>query len=310
MSTYRSEGGQPLLTVAMPVFNGGRFLRLALLSIIHQSFSDWELILIDDGSNDHAVEGVADIVDPRIRIIRDGENKGLAARLNEAIDLASGKYFARMDQDDISHPERFSKQLALLQGDQSLDLVGAKCVTISENNHIVGFLPGPVTHKEICLKPWLGFYLPHPTWLGRTAWFRQYRYMLPGPYCCEDQELLLRTHQCSRFHVLPEYLLAYRLRDRFDFAKAWRTRKTLFGIQSRYFRNKKEYWSAGLAQVGFCLRLAKDIWTLIIQSSTVFLGKTSRRVVISDPNTEEWCEIIEKFDFVENDNSICGGKVA
>ena len=73
----------PLVTVAMPVFNAGEYLRLAILSIIRQTFTNWELLLVDDGSTDKAVENIADIDDARIRIIRDGKNKGLAARLNE-----------------------------------------------------------------------------------------------------------------------------------------------------------------------------------------------------------------------------------
>lgn len=286
---------RPLLTVAMPVFNGGTQLRPALLSILRQSFTDWELILIDDGSTDRGVEGLADIVDSRVRVVRDGCNKGLAARLNEAIDLARGDYFARMDQDDISHPERFSKQLALLQVDQSLDLVGTRCVTISENDQLVGDLPGCQKHEELCQRPWLGFHLPHPTWMGRTAWFRKHRYAVPGPYCCEDQEMLLRTHSISRFYVLPEYLLAYRLRDRFSFTKAWRTRKTLYQIQHDYFFARKDYWHATLALIGFCLRVAKDIRSVLSQFRIFKGNEISRVSFISDSNTEAWRRIIKEL---------------
>ncbi|MDP3539052.1 MAG: glycosyltransferase family 2 protein [Azonexus sp.] len=296
----------PLLTVAMPVFNAGSHLRLALLSIIQQSFADWELILIDDGSTDRAFEDVADIVDARIRIVRDGDNRGLAARLNEAIDLARGEFFARMDQDDISHPDRFNRQVAFLGADHSLDLVGARCVTISESNQVLGVLPGRCEHKEICRRPWLGFHLPHPTWMGRTAWFRKHRYAAPGPYCCEDQEFLLRTHEVSRFHVLPEYLLAYRLRDQFGFTKAWRTRRTLYGIQRQYFSNKGDLRSAGLALAGFWLRVAKDVWTLTTQVPFLSGCKASRHPNVSEANLETWQSIIEDLNGLHMVN---GGKV-
>ena len=85
-----AEGHPPKITVAMPVFNGGEFLRPAVLSIVKQTFSDWELLIIDDGSTDGSLETIQDIQDARIRVIKDGLNKGLAARLNEAIDLARG----------------------------------------------------------------------------------------------------------------------------------------------------------------------------------------------------------------------------
>src|SRR5665647_2642353 len=106
---------RPLITVAMPVYNAGKYLRLAVLSIVHQTFTDWELLIVDDGSTDNALQDIADIDDARIRIYRDGENKGLAARLNECIDLARGRYIARMDQDDVSYPVRFVRQIAALQ---------------------------------------------------------------------------------------------------------------------------------------------------------------------------------------------------
>jgi glycosyltransferase involved in cell wall biosynthesis len=285
----------PVLTVAMPVYNGGGQLRLALLSLLQQSFADWELILIDDGSTDDCVEDVADIVDSRVRIVRDGRNRGLAARLNEAIDLARGEYFARMDQDDISHPERFSKQLASLQANRSFDLVGTRCVTISESDQLVGFLPCREKHEELCQRPWLGFHLPHPTWMGRTSWFRKHRYAVPGPYCCEDQEMLLRTHLVSRFYVLPEYLLAYRLRDRFNFAKAWRTRKTLYQIQQKYFIGRKDYLHAGLSLLGFCLRVAKDIQSLISQFLALKEGGAAQPSPVSGANAEVWSRIIQKL---------------
>ena len=188
----------PLVTVAMPVFNAGSYLRLAVFSIVKQTFTDWELLIIDDGSTDNALQDIADIRDARIRIFRDGENKGLAVRLNEAIDLARGSYFARMDQDDVSYPERFARQIEALEKNSLLDMVAVRAITISCDHRLTGMLPCAATQEEISVKPWRGFYLPHPTWMGRIEWFRKYRYADPGPYFCEDQELLLRSHEQSR----------------------------------------------------------------------------------------------------------------
>ncbi|NMC97203.1 MAG: glycosyltransferase, partial [Deltaproteobacteria bacterium] len=138
----------PLITVAMPIFNAGSYLRLAVLSIVRQTFADWELLIIDDGSTDNALQDIADIRDHRIRILRDGENKGLAARLNEAIDLARGSYFARMDQDDVSYPDRFARQIEALERDPQLDLVAARAVTIAGDHRLTGILPASM-QKEI-----------------------------------------------------------------------------------------------------------------------------------------------------------------
>src|SRR5262245_5135592 len=83
----------PTVTVAMPIYNAGKYLRMAVSSIIFQTFTDWELIIIDDGSTDNALASISDIVDPRVKILCDRSNRGLAARLNEAIDQARGEFF-------------------------------------------------------------------------------------------------------------------------------------------------------------------------------------------------------------------------
>jgi glycosyltransferase involved in cell wall biosynthesis len=280
----------------MPVFNAGIQLRLALLSIVRQTFLDWELLLIDDGSTDGALAGVADIVDSRIRIICDGQNRGLAARLNEAIDLAKGVFFARMDQDDISHPERFARQIDLLKNDSSLDLVGAYCLTISETNEILGVLPKASSHDEICARPWLGFYVPHPAWMGRIEWFRVHRYASPGPYCCEDQELLLRTHAVSHFHVLPQLLLAYRVRDRLNWKKAWRTRTTLYGLQRRYFGSKKQYFNCVLAAMAVATRLGIDSLRMLKQFVVAPKARGSIAFGISDVEVDVWRRLIGQLE--------------
>lgn len=283
----------PLVTVVLPVYNAGKHLRLAVLSILEQTFSNWELLIVDDGSADNALKDIVDISDARVHVFWDGENKGLAARLNEGIDLARGRYFARMDQDDISHPERLARQLASLQDDKLLDLVGVHCLTISENNEIVGILAGQESHEDICVRPWLGFHLPHPTWMGKTSWFREYRYTLPEPYCCEDQELLLRSHAVSRFHIVPEFLLAYRVRDRLDLKKAWRTRRTLHKFQRKYFFNNAQYLYMVLASASFFLRVVRDILVLAKQVGSCKVSKHSTRVAISYADAASWRQIIQ-----------------
>ena len=248
----------PLVTVAMPIFNAGSYLRLAVLSIVRQTFADWELLIIDDGSTDNALQDIADIRDHRIRILRDGENKGLAARLNEAIDLARGSYFARMDQDDVSYPDRFARQIEALERDPQLDLVAARAVTIAGDHRLTGILPASM-QKEISTKPWRGFYLPHPTWMGRIEWFRKYRYAEPGPYFCEDQELLLRSHEESRFGIIDQPLLAYRIRENTPWRKLIKTRLTILPVQLRHFLPKGQLFFTLMAILTFIGRLVLDV---------------------------------------------------
>lgn len=281
----------PKITVAMPVFNGGKHLRLAVLSIVGQTFRDWELLLIDDGSTDNALQGLVDINDCRIRILRDGQNKGLSARLNEAIDLARGEYFARMDHDDVSYPERFEHQIALLESNPELDVVAVRSITISDDGELVGNLPGPLTHREICARPWQGFYLPHPTWMGRIAWFRAHRYASPGPYFCEDQELLLRSYAKSRFAAVDKLLFAYRVRDRINWRKQTKTRWTLFHIQWRHFLYSKDFLFAFFSLAVTTGRIISDLLKLIRQT---LVGNQYMRTTVDPANSSEWQDVLKK----------------
>jgi glycosyltransferase involved in cell wall biosynthesis len=278
----------PLVTVAMPIFNAGQYLRAAVLSIVRQTYQDWELLLIDDGSTDQALESIRDICDSRIHIQQDGRNKGLAARLNEAIDMARGRYFARMDQDDVSYPERFAKQVAMLERDPQLDLLGVRAVTISMDDRSVGNLPFMQTHEQICARPWLGFYLPHPTWMGRIEWFRRHRYASPAPYLCEDQELLLRSHADSRFAILPEVLFAYRVRDHIQLGKQLRIRWSVLKVQLRHFWSVGDVRSAFLSLSAFLARVARDG----IASRLFTRSMVSGRSPVGKGEEMQWAEVL------------------
>jgi len=276
----------------MSVYNAGEQLQVAVASVINQSFADWELLIIDDGSSDGAVERLDYNGDPRVHIICDGDNRGLAARLNEAIGLARGEYLARMDQDDICHPDRFAEQLAALESDRSLDLVGARCLVIDENDAIVGLLPFASEHGDICRRPWRGFYLPHPTWMGRADWFRSHRYRTPGPYFCEDQELLLRTFSSSRFRALPRVLLAYRIRSRVALRKIWRTRVALLGLQWSFFIGRKRYADAIRALLTTAGRLGHDLLGDVLGVNLQLLRGKGGRGTVPVGQIEEWEALI------------------
>jgi glycosyltransferase involved in cell wall biosynthesis len=249
----------PFVTVAMPIYNPGKHLRLAVLSIVKQTFSNWEFLIIDDGSTDNALQDIMDIKDARIRIICDGVNRGLAARLNELIDLARGQYLARMDQDDVSYPERFARQIEALQNDSRLDLVATRTITINESNEATGLFPYSISHDNICARPWRGFYFTHPTWMGRIEWFRRHRYSVPGPYFCEDQELLLRSYRDSKFDTIDEVLFAYRVQANVDQRKLVNTRWAVLKLQLRYFTKLNMWHFVLLAAVSFVAKVGNDL---------------------------------------------------
>ena len=250
---------EPLVSVVMAVFNGEKYLRAAIDSILQQTMGNLELIIVDDGSTDRSLAIARSHQDARIRIIENGRNVGLATSLNKGIDAARGAFIARMDCDDVSYPDRFARQLAALQNDPALDLVAARAITIDEDDRAIGLFPCAITHEEICARPWLGFHLPHPTWMGRVEWFRKHRYTIPGPYRSEDQELLLRSYRDSRFGALDEILFAYRIRRKVDWQKLAKTRRTFFATQWRHFTGLGQWRFELLATAAFVAKLSSDL---------------------------------------------------
>jgi len=193
----------------MSVFNCGKTLAPTIRSLLNQTYENWELILIDDGSTDNTSRLARRFDDSRIKVISDGKNMRLAVRLNQAVALSRGKYFARMDGGDIAYPERLDVQVKYLEGHPEIDLVGSRIIIFGGGGHAIGSYLFRETHPEICRRPWAGFYLPHPTWMGRIGWFRANRYR-EDMNKSQDQELLLRTYRDSRFACIPHILLGYR----------------------------------------------------------------------------------------------------
>lgn len=195
------------VTVGIPMYNAEKYISYAIQSVLTQTHFNLELIITDDGSNDKSMEIVNAIADPRIILLSDGENKGISYRLNQQIELAQGKYFFRMDADDIMFPDRIKKQIEFLENNPDVDVVGSSSVVIGDRNEILGFRSTiNITNlkKTLCQ-----VFFNHPTVAGRTAWFKvnKYNLLLSG---VEDFELWHRTFLTSKFFNLPEPLLFYR----------------------------------------------------------------------------------------------------
>lgn len=285
MNVRRPEN--PLVTVALPVLNGGDLLEGAVCSILNQTLQKWELLIIDDGSSDGAVDRLPCLSDPRIIVLQDGHNHGLSSRLNEAVSMAKGKYFSRMDHDDLCHPDRFIRQVAFLEKHPEVDLLATECIMMDEQEKILGRLPSAIGHRAICRRPWLGFYMAHPTWMGRAEWFRCNPYQDPAPYCCEDQELLLRTYQSSCFHTLPESLLAYRVRSHILWKKAFRTHAAMLKIQVRYFLARREWINISLCSIAGLSRVFREGLS-VLASKVSWTRKNRFRTMPSNEELDEW----------------------
>ncbi len=244
MSSAMISDCHPLVSVGMPVRNCEQTLEMAIRSIQRQAYQEWELLLIDDGSTDKSMEIAMSFSDQRIRVVGGAIQRGISQRLNEAIAGSRGQYFARMDGDDVAYPERLERQVIYLEEHPEVDLLGAGILVFQGNGRALGTRTILQTHEEICKRPWAGFYLPHPTWMGRTAWFRKHTYR-PGAIRMEDQDLMLRVYRTSRFASMPDILVGYR-EDTFNLEKALTGRyhfvKLLAGSSHAMENNRSMAW--------------------------------------------------------------------
>lgn len=205
----------PEISVLMPTYNEPLcVLDAAVASILAQTFTDFELLLLlDNPNNEDHLEYAKSVAnrDRRVRVIRNEQNLGLPLTLNKGIRNVRGFYICRMDSDDISCPDRLEMQLSYLK-DNELDLVGASMIVIDETGdplYSVDRLPSmpPLVRKALRFNNCV----PHPTWFGRAEVFEQL-YRL-APYC-EDYDFLVRA-QLAGFKLgnVPKCLVRYRMSE-------------------------------------------------------------------------------------------------
>lgn len=200
----------PLVSVVLPVHDGARYLAAAIQSILDQTYRHFELIVIDDGSTDDSAALAASFADPRIVLVRNERNLGLARTLNRGLDLARGELVARMDADDIAAPARLERQVQRMRDDPGLAVLGTDITYIDPADRPLG------RPRDLpCGATWVGWRLLrgtclyHPTVMLRRAALGAERYA-EGYTHAEDYELWLRLARTQRLDNLGECLLQHR----------------------------------------------------------------------------------------------------
>lgn len=197
----------PLVSVLMAVYNGEKYLREAIESILNQTYTNFEFLIINDGSTDTTEEIILSYRDERIRYIKNEHNLKLIASLNKGLDLANGKYIARMDADDVSIPERLEKQVEFMERNLNHILV-ASCVSFIPNEKIYG--TQSLSSNEIRLKLLSNNCIYHTSVMLRKS-------MLDGHYYSkdylhiEDYEFWTRLIGIGKFFILDLKLVKYRV---------------------------------------------------------------------------------------------------
>ena len=139
----------PLVSVLMAVFDGERYLKLSIESILHQSYGEFEFLIVDDGSTDSTAEIIRSFDDPRIRLIKNHANLGLTRSLNLGLSKARGNLIARQDSDDVSMPDRLSNQVKALKSHPDCVLVSSWCDLIDEDGRRFGCVKPPTGNSDL-----------------------------------------------------------------------------------------------------------------------------------------------------------------
>lgn len=202
----------PRVSVLLSVYNGERYLAEAVSSILQQTFADFELIAIDDGSSDNTAAILATFADPRLIVRRNDSNCGLASALNQGLALSHGEYIARMDADDVMLPTRLAQQVSLLDRQPDIGVVGTWMKLITDEGQPCGVFEVACDHEMIAWTLLFGSKLAHPTVMIRRTLIEQVS-GYQANVITEDIDLWVRLVERTRFANLPDALLLYRQHD-------------------------------------------------------------------------------------------------
>jgi len=293
---------RPRISIGMPAYNCEKTLALAIRSILNQSYTNWELLLMEDGSSDRSLEVARSFVDPRILVFADSANKGIAQRLRKAVEMSRGEYFARMDGDDIAYPQRLERQIEYMEQHPDVDLLGCGMLIFKNDGSVLGIRRAPESHERICRHPWGGFHIGHPTWMGRTEWFRAHEYDAKA-VGAEDQVLLLRSFPTSRFAGLPDILCGYR-EDQLVLRKILRSRYTFAIAVFREFFERGNYFIAVGGVLQQCLKALTD--ALAIVTGLNYRILRHRAAPFDKLDLQQWekvhAQLLDKNDLRRLDN--------
>lgn len=210
MNNQPQTGENPKVTVLMSVYNGERYLRAAIGSILKQTFRDFEFLIVNDGSTDSTTKILESYNDYRIKIINNEKNIGLTKSLNEEIAIAQGKYIARMDADDLSLPERLEKQVAFLEEHPEVGILGCGFQVVSESGDSNYTILYPSNHNLLRWRLCFSCPIAHPSVMMRTAILRLITGYNTDMRYAADYDLWIRLSGITKLSNLQEVLLLYR----------------------------------------------------------------------------------------------------
>lgn len=200
----------PLVTVLIPVYNRPDVIN-TIYSIINQTYSNIEILIIDNASTDNTVDMIKQIEDKRIRLLINEENRGQTYSLNRGLNEAKGKYIARIDSDDIALPKRIDRQVKFLEQHNDYVLVGSWVRFISDDNRVGMVVKMPTTDAGLRLMHTVSCGMYHPSAMYRTDIIRDNKIKYDDKIkMAEDYDLWVKLMKYGKACNLPEPLVYYR----------------------------------------------------------------------------------------------------
>lgn len=272
--------GTPQVTVLLPVYKGGKHFRQAVESILSQTYADFEFLIVMDGSDEQTRDAVEEYrtADRRVRVVDQARRMGLGWSLHQGVLRASGQWVARMDGDDVAHPDRLRIQVHYLSAKPDVHILGTQAIDIDEDGNILGERRVPTEHAAIRrILPYANPVI-HPSVMFRRSAILRVGSYNPNLRNLEDYDLWFRCMAAGlRFENLDLPLLYYRVgRDYFS-KKGWEYRRTELAVRIAGCRRLRcHYWG----YLGVAVPLALFAWSLI----PVHLGRHAYKLArLLDP---------------------------
>jgi len=283
----------PAVSIVFPVYNAIPFLEQAVASIFSQTLTDWELIAVDDASTDGSWQFLQRIADPRVRIVRNEHNCGTPITSNRAIDMARGKWIAKMDADDIILPRRLELQVQALEADPHIDLLGTGSFVVDRDLNPVEVRRPPTRHAEIVGRPTINFPLTFGALMGKAGWWRRWRNDPRVGAAGHEFDLYFRSHRESLFSNVPEPLYVYRY---VGHTRTWR--KMTIGAFNRFMTLLRNGFRMGMPLTTL-LGLATMVPRPLLYAIKLAIGSRTALAGGSTPLSEDDRRILKEVSQVE-----------
>ena len=201
-----------LVSIVLPVYNGEKYLAESLDSVLAQTYQNWELVIINDGSTDGTENLILKYQDKRIKYLPNDGNKGIIFSLNRGLRESNGIYIARLDADDIALPHRLEKQVRFLSENLDYDMCGSYFQTIDSNGRLLKNVTFPTNNRDAQSYLLLHNCFCHSAIMMRTSIAKELKYD-EDYQVCEDYDLWYRISRKGKILNLPEFTTLYRVHE-------------------------------------------------------------------------------------------------